>query len=160
MNESDIVTVPYFVYDSGYPWAEICLKDQDVLNMLKRIEEGASPFDVIPRFRKDIFQLHMERSFPFGRFETRPEIHFNERIFGEKISPEQVGRLLVPHYNVMTRSTMNLRRMSTGSSSDRNLYDKTLLKNIDAESFYSIGIRDWRPLDVKEVFILSEKQLE
>ncbi len=161
MSKPDIVKVPYFVYDNGSPYKDICLGDADVLNMLDRIKKGASPFDVIPFFRKDIFNFHMKRSFPFGRFESRREMHCDDgEIFDARTSPEQIGKLLVPYYKVLSREDMTSRFEEKGSLNHRGPYGNALDKYIDADFFYSILIFNWEPLDSKKVFVLSKEQLE
>ncbi|HDL02465.1 MAG TPA: hypothetical protein ENH20_01375 [Candidatus Pacearchaeota archaeon] len=159
MDKSDIVTVPYFVYDSGRPWADICLKDKDVLSMLERIEGGASPFAVIPEFSKDLFHFHMERSFPYGLFEDRPEIHFEGRVFRDRVNDEQIGKLFMPYYNVKSAKELNDYLQSTGVIHNDRAIKKTLSENPGVESFYQKSMI-WEPLNPSDVFVLNKEQLE
>ncbi len=159
MIETDIITVPYFVYDD-YNWAEVCLEDSDALDMLEQIESGKSPFDVIPCFTRDIFSFHMKKSFPYGRFESRREIYINDEIFDSRQVSKQIGKLLVPYYNVMSKENMTFESENKNISSyDQNLYKSILSKNPEVDLFYSTSMR-WESLNTEKIFVLKKEQLE
>lgn len=154
------ISVPYFVYNKGYHWAKVCLKDQNPLEMIKQIEGGASPFDVIPGFTRDILHFNLERFFPYGLFENKSEIHFDGSIFDERATPEQVGRLFVPHYNTLSRGDMASKTSRTYSLADLSSYKEILSAHPDSETFCYVPDGKWQPVDNKKFFVLSKEQLE
>lgn len=159
MEKSDILAVPYFVYDKAYPWAKVCLRDEDVLSMLERIEGGENLFEVIPGFSKDPLYSGSCNSFRCGRFENRREIHYENEIFDSRIGAEQIGRLLVPHCNTISRESLASRNLGRYTPDDLHSYEKILSEFPDVETFY-YGSIELEPLDPENILVLNEKQLE
>lgn len=156
MVKSDILKTPYFVYDS-YKWARISLEGRDVLGMLEEIEKGASPFKVVPGFKKNILKFGLMASFPFGRFENSLKKNYDK---GEAPEVESIGKLLIPYYNVLTRDDMINYLEDVVGKVNRRRFTRSLSENPNANFFYSISPFKLDPLDFEKVFVLKKEQLE
>jgi hypothetical protein len=129
--------------------------DSEPIGLLKRLEEGDNLFDVIPKFRGEDFSFDLKWSFPFGRFEKRREIHKGEEIFDSREEPIQVGKLLIPYYNIKSREKME--KLLQAESTSCGSYIEALAKFPNSKRFYSWGM-SYEPID-ENILILNEAQL-
>ncbi len=149
-----IIDVPYFLY-SGNDFEGIRLENENIEEMLKKIENNGNILDIIPNFRQSMPSPHIQMHFLYGKFVNKSEIRVSDRTFYEKF-PKQIGKLMVPYYNIRTREDMISR---VDNSVDAISENEITLKNYPyIESFYGVG-NQWLPFYPDRVLKLSEKQL-
>ena len=150
----EIIDVPHFLY-SGNDSEGIRLDNGNIEEMLKKINLGENIFDVIPDFKESIPNFHIQMHFLYGRFVTKSEVHVDDRVFYERY-PKQIGKLMVPYYNVKNREDMISETGNSLNSIDRN---KIILDSYSGvDSFYRVA-ESWIPLYPDRTLKLSEKQL-
>jgi len=156
IKKSDIITVPYFCHEviawNSYLNMDI-LEEGDPCDLLERLEEGGNIFNVVPSLSKDLkFKLD------YAYFANREGVSTFGRMWDSREYPKQVGKLLIPHYNVLSRDDMTLRFEETRFSSAGDLYKRVLSENPDTDTFYLFS-SNWAPLDLEKVFVLKKEQL-
>ena len=82
MEESDIVVVPYFVWNGSQ---DVCLDGKAPLDMIRRLESGDHLFNVFPELEREKLTLSFFRS---GVFENRREAYCGDETFTSNYSPE------------------------------------------------------------------------
>lgn len=100
MNQVHIKPVSYFTYEvlAWDSWPErININGSNIEELLTRIEDGGNLFEVIPDFKQDkLSKFKLE----YAKFEQRNETEINGENFVSEKGYKQVGKLLVPHYEI------------------------------------------------------------
>lgn len=124
-------------------------------NILKQLESGANLFETIPGLSKNRFL-----NFPlkYAKLETISQIKKNGKIFSLDEPYEQVGKLLIPHYLILTRQEIKEKLLQTTNIHDEKTYCTTLL-NLLTPEFYHHGVFDYRPFNTNNALKLSKNQL-
>lgn len=96
----------------------------------------------------------------YGLFEFRNEVVVEDERFVSENGYEEIGKLLVPYYEIISRGVLELRSEDMNTySADRENYVKALDNFPEVLNFRSNEGRGYIPLDEDKILVLSESQL-
>lgn len=162
MVEVEIIKASYFDYKTmetfHFPWMNTIIRLDSVnpKTLLERLENGENLFKVVPGFTKE--HLH---NYPLEccAFLEREEIIYDEKEFLPENGFTQVGKSLIPYFNVFDRKFLEAQsRDSATHSSDRKIYVEALDEYPETNKFHKcFGL--FRPYDSDDL-VLTKAQLD
>jgi hypothetical protein len=155
----DIQQTPYFAFEVNAwdSWRErISLGSDNIERLLQQLEAGENLFEVVSEMRRNRFDKF---SMKYGLFERRNEVTLNDERFVSTQGYKQVGKLLVPDYQIITREEIEDRLDKTGNDMDRRTYSKVLANFPETSKFHYEGSSTYTPLDTNKILVLNKNQL-
>ena len=155
----EIKKAPYFTFEVNAwdSWRErIRLSSDNIETLLQQLENGENLFEVVSELRKDRFDKF---SMKYGLFERKNEVIINEERFVSTNGYKQVGRLLVPHYEISTRQEIKSNIDKTGNDYDRRTFLKVISDFPEVDKFHHESIGSYKPLDTNKLLVLNKNQL-
>jgi len=152
-----IENVSYFAYEVNAWDSErerINLGSKDANELVKSIEGGENLFGTIPNLSPEMFNGF---KLDYALFEQREEeIKVDGRRFFSEEGFKQVGRLMIPFYNLHSRSSL-VERSRSDRIFERSEFTELLKKHPGVERFYTRGL-SYYPVN-HDALILHESQL-
>jgi len=155
-----IKKVNYFGYEligSDFGREEICLDLIDVDFLIEKLKIGEKLCEVIPNLSVDEFH-QWGRPLEYGEFLQREEIPVGNECFYSSNGFKNMGILLIPEYNVLSRKEIENKLTKTSSICETIELKGALYTYSNADLFYKKGFF-WQPLK-EGVFVLKNNQLE
>ena len=153
----EIQKIPYFAFEVN-AWdscrERILLNSDNIEELLKKLENGENLFEVISELRKDQFDNF---SMKYGLFERRNEITICDERFVSTQGYKQVGKLLVPPYEISTRQEIESKLDRTDY--DRGKYLKLLSDFPEVDKFHHERTGLYSPLNAHNILVLNKNQL-
>ena len=156
----EIKQIPYFTYKINR-WNShnfrVSLKSSNIESILEKLETGENLFNLLPELEK----INSEKiPMVYALFERREEIHLNNKKFLSEEGYVQVGKMLVPEYNIIKREeikeSIKERELSTELFTT---YLRLLSNHPDAETFHKEGSFSYTPVEDSNIIILQKDQL-
>ena len=149
-----------FFLETGYPHTgpskhEFPLGDVDVLDLLFELRNGRSFYEILPGI-KNRFLGGKDTKLKYGCFFENQSMSYMERNWFTE--PEQVGGLVLPHYQVLSREAMEDKVMSLELDVINNsLYVHALDDFPEAEQFHRMRGFDFEPVKTEDVVLNSDQ---
>jgi len=152
----DVKQVPYFAFEVN-AWDSdrdrISLHSDNIEILLDRLEKGENIFEVISELKKEDF---CGFGLKYGLFERRNEIDVDGDRYISSKGYRQVGKLLIPYYEIAIRKNIiSVAKDSSAHSTDRVKCVEALDAFPKADMFYNNRAGSYVPLDENEVLVLE-----
>ncbi|MAH33289.1 hypothetical protein CL615_02770 [archaeon] len=156
----DVQEIPYFAYNTTHDICNIkriSLNSDNIDEMLQILEDEGNLFDVIPSLQ---YRVRKEHPIKQCSFERRNEVDIEGEKFVSDNGYHQVGKLIVPYYETLSREEMESKKnLITIDLTDKELYINALTTFPDTKTFIMDKILEYIPIDSNKILVLNKYQL-
>jgi len=149
----------YFAYrgfDKGPVIEDIELPCPNIQEKIDLLRQGSCISDVVSGFSiKNPGSFHLR----YAIFEKRRDVEFEGKKFSSDLLPEQIGPIIIPEYNAFSREELK-KKFRRGFKIMRKNDDWKYIRWFPKGTmFYSLDLKDYKPIDEDKILVLNERQI-